>query len=519
VAIGGLLPAQGNSGPRPRWSGPALLCDRDVSDHRCMAPAMARANSRPVAAVIGRHQLARLLEGWAAGDGALHTRLTGRLRALVRSGLLPAGTRLPSERILADALNVSRNTVGAAFDELRADGVFSSRRGDGTYVSLAGRHTLSRGDDRLRSFLPPPAFTGPGTPETRIDLRSAALPGLDLVTAEIDRLRGDDLKDLVATHGYLPAGLPELREAVAGYYTDLGLPTVGDQVVITSGAQQALRLVATALLEPGSAVLIEEPSFRGAIEVLRSAGARLIAVPSGPRGIDIAALRTAIREHRPALVVIQSTVHNPTGSVLDESGRQALASLDVPVLDDATLYDTLVDAPLAKPTAAYGSGPVLTIGSASKSFWGGLRVGWLRADPATVAALTSVKGGEDLGTSVLAQQVTARLLPSVELARERRRAVLGPARDTVLATVAELLPDWRFERPAGGASLWVRLPRPGATAFAQAAGRAGVALLPGPTFSCADGLDDHLRISFAPPLPEVLCGLGRVAAAWQAFTT
>ncbi|HEY2519361.1 MAG TPA: PLP-dependent aminotransferase family protein [Streptosporangiaceae bacterium] len=484
-----------------------------------MAPVKARANSRPVAAVIGRHQLARLLEGWGAGDGALHTRLTGRLRALVRSGLLPAGTRLPSERILADALNVSRNTVGAAFDELRGEGIFSSRRGDGTYVSLAGRHTLSRGDDRLRSFLPPPALIGAEGQEPRIDLRSAALPGLDLVTAEIDRLSGADLKDLVGTHGYLPAGLPALREAVSGYYTDLGLPTTEDQVVITSGAQQALRLVATALLEPGSAVLIEEPSFRGAIEVLRSAGARLIAVPSGPRGIDVAALRAAVRAYRPALVVIQSTVHNPTGSVLDESGRQALAGLDVPVLDDATLYDTLVDPPLAKPTAAYGSGPVITIGSASKSFWGGLRVGWLRADPATVAALTSVKGGEDLGTSVLAQQVTARLLPCVEVARDRRRATLGAARDTVTAAMTDLLPQWRFDRPAGGASLWVRLPLPGATAFAQAADRAGVALLPGPTFSCADGLDDHLRISFAPPLPEVLAGLRRVAAAWQAFTT
>src|ERR1700760_3357718 len=485
-----------------------------------MAPAKARANSRPVAAVIGRHQLARLLEGWVAGDGALHTRLTGRLRSLVWSGLLPAGTRLPSERILADALNVSRNTVGAAFDELRADGVFSSRRGDGTYVSLAGRHTLSRGDDRLRSFLPSPAFTGPGAAEPRIDLRSAALPGLDLVTAEIDRLHGDDLKDLVATHGYLPAGLPALRQAVAAYYADLGLPTTEDQIVITSGAQQALRLGAPPLLEPGAPVLIEEPSFRGAIEVLRSAGARLIPVPSGAAGIDVAALRAAVRAHRPVLVLLQSTVHNPTGSVLDASGRQALSDLGVPVLDDATLYDTLIDPPAGppvKPTAAYG-GPVITIGSASKSFWGGLRVGWLRADPATVAALTSVKGGEDLGPSGLAQQGTARLLPSVELARERRRAVLGPARDQVLATMAELLPDWHLQRPAGGASLWARLPPPRAAPVAQAADRAGVALLPGPTFSCADGLDDHLRISFAPPLPEVLCGLARIAAAWHAFT-
>ncbi len=478
-----------------------------------------------MASVIGRSQLSRLLEGWVAGEGALHTRLTGRLRALVWSGQLPAGTRLPSERILADTLNVSRNTVGAAFDELRGEGIFSSRRGDGTYVSLAGRHTLSRGDDRLRSFLPPPAVAGPSpaAPDSvgpRIDLRSAALPGLDLVTAEIDRLSGADLRDLVGTHGYLPAGLPALRQAVAGYYADLGLPTTEDQIVITSGAQQALRLVATALLEPGAPVLIEEPSFRGAIEVLRAAGARLIPVPSGPAGIDVAALRAGVRAHRPVLVLIQSTVHNPTGSVLGASGRQALSDLGVPVLDDATLYDTLVDAPAGpalKPTAAYG-GPVITLGSASKSFWGGLRVGWLRADPATVAALTSVKGGEDLGTSVLAQLVTARLLPAIGQARDRRRAELGPARDTVTAAVAELFPQWRFDRPAGGASLWVRLPAPGATAFAQAADRAGVALLPGPTFSCADGLDDHLRISFAPPPPDVLCGLHRLAAAWQTFT-
>ena len=480
-----------------------------------------------MAAVIGRSQLARLLEGWVAADGALHTRLTGRLRALVWSGELPAGTRLPSERILADTLNVSRNTVGAAFDELRGEGVFASRRGDGTYVSRAGRHTLIRGDDRLRSFLTAPepsgapGASGPGAPGPRIDLRSAALSGLDLVTAQIDQLSGADLHDLVGTHGYLPAGLPALRQAVAGYYADLGLPTTEDQIVITSGAQQALRLVATALLEPGAPVLIEEPSFRGAIEVLRAAGARLIPVPSGPAGVDVAALRAAARAHRPVLVVVQSTVHNPTGSVLDGSGRQALADLGVPVLDDATLYDTLITGPPGpplKPTAAYG-GPVIMIGSASKSFWGGLRVGWLRADPATVATLTSVKGGEDLGTSVLAQLVTARLLPSVGLARERRRAALGPARDKVTATVAELLPQWHFQRPAGGASLWVRLPGPGATAFAQAADRAGVALLPGPTFSCADGLDDYLRISFAPPLPDVLAGLHRVAAAWAAFTS
>ncbi|MGH3164450.1 MAG: PLP-dependent aminotransferase family protein, partial [Trebonia sp.] len=326
-----------------------------------------------MAAVIGRNQLARMLDGWAAGDGALHARLTDRLRALVRSGTLPAGTRLPSERILADALSVSRNTVGSAFDELRSEGVFSSRRGDGTYVSLAGRHTLIRGDGRLGSFLSMADPVGP------IDLRSAALTGLDLVADEVDWLSGCDVRDLVGTHGYLPSGLPQLRRSVAGYYTDLGLHTTDDQILITSGAQQALRLVARALLEPGSVVLIEEPSFRGAIEMLRSMGAQLIPVPSGPQGIDVDALRAAARAHHPAMVLVQSTVHNPTGSVLDVSGRRALCELDVPVLDDATLYDTLIDEPVPKPTAAYG-GPIITIGSVSKSFWGGLRVAWIRAD-------------------------------------------------------------------------------------------------------------------------------------------
>jgi DNA-binding transcriptional MocR family regulator len=452
-----------------------------------------------------------MLDGWAAGEGALHARLAGRLRSLVRSGTLPAGTRLPSERILADALNVSRNTVGSAFDELRSDGVFSSRRGDGTYVSLAGRHTLIRGDDRLRSFL---SLTDPVGP---IDLRSAALTGLDLVTDEVDWLSGHDLRDLVGTHGYLPSGLPQLRQAVAGYYTDLGLHTTDDQILITSGAQQALRLVASSLLEPGSVVAIEEPSFRGAIEVLRSVGAQLVPVPSGPQGIDVDALRATVRAHRPTMVLVQSTVHNPTGSVLDVSGRRALCELGVPVLDDATLYDTLIGKPVPKPTAAYG-GPIITIGSVSKSFWGGLRVGWVRADPQTVAVLTSVKGGEDLGTSVLAQVIAARLLPRVELARESRRATLSAARDAVIDTVSRLLPEWKFRVPAGGASLWVQLPLPCATAFAQAAERAGVALLPGPTFSCVDGLDDYLRISYAQPLPDVLRGLQRTSEAWRAFT-
>ncbi|BCB75265.1 PLP-dependent aminotransferase family protein [Phytohabitans flavus] len=465
-----------------------------------------------MAAWIGTNHLVRLLEGWGVGEGALPVRLAGTLRNLIRSGALPAGARLPSERALAAALYVGRNTVSAAFDTLRGEAVFTSRRGDGTYVSAARRFALARGDDRLHSFL-----SGPYPADTAIDLQSAAVPGLDMVAEEADRIRGDGIRPLLDSHGYLPAGLDALRAEVAAMYSRLGLPTTEEQILITSGAQQALRLAVASILDPGATVLIEEPSFRGAIEVLRGAGAHLIPVPSGSDGVDVPALNRALQAHRPALVILQSTVHNPTGSVLEDDARKAIATLaetyGVPVIDDISPADTLVDRAQPVPMAAYGS-PVITIGSASKAFWGGLRVGWLRADPDTVQTLASLKGGEDLGTSLLAQSVVAGLLPRIEEARAARAAWLKPARNTLLTALSELLPDWEVQVPAGGASVWIRLPGDSAQSFAQRAERAGVRLLPGPTFSCVDGLDDHLRIGFARPLEEVLAGVRRLARVW-----
>lgn len=472
------------------------------------------ANSiRMVGRQVSVHRLARLISDWGLGDGVLHAQLASRLRVLVGNGKLPAGARLPSERSLAEALGVSRNTVGAAFDELRGDGILTSRRGDGTYVSAARQPGPGRGDDRLESFL---GRTGPAVP--RIDLRSAALPGLPMVTEEIGRTLADDLAPLVAGHGYLPSGLPSLREQVALYYETLGLPTTPEQIVISSGAQQAMRMAAVSLLEPGSVALVEEPSFRGAIELLRAAGARLVPLPRGPAGIEVSALVQAVTRFRPALLAMQSTVQNPTGGVMDADRRRRLAvaaaELGLPVLDDTTLADAVIDGPPPLPLAAWGS-TVLTVGSVSKSFWGGLRVGWLRAEESRIASLVSIKAGEDLGTSLLAQATTARLLPRIAEAREQRRAALAATRDLALAALADLLPDWEPTVPAGGASLWIRLPAPVATEFVQRAERLGVQLLPGPTFSCVDGLADHVRVSLAGPQQELITGLGVLRDAWD----
>src|SRR4051794_18708635 len=244
-----------------------------------MASEHASANSFQLAP-IGPSRLVRLLGDWQTGDAALHEELAIQLRRLIKSGVLPSGTKLPAERALGLALNLSRNTVSKSLDLLRGEGVLSSRQGDGTYVTFSRRPSASHGDDRLRSFV------GGGDLD-RIDLRSAALPGLSMVADEINLLDGARMRTLIASHGYQPSGLPELRVAVAEYYSGLGLPTEPENILVTSGAQQALRLAASSLVTPNSTVVIEEPSFRGAIESLKALGVRIVGVPSGPDGIDV----------------------------------------------------------------------------------------------------------------------------------------------------------------------------------------------------------------------------------------
>lgn len=459
---------------------------------------------------VGIHQLARLLGDWSSADGVLHVELARRLRELVREGRLSAGVRMPSERSLGQELHLSRNTVAGAFDVLRGEGILTSRQGDGTYVSAGGRGSSARGDDRLFSFV----SSEPATSDRRaIDLRSAAVPGLEMVA---DEMRNVDLAlELVGTHGYVPSGLRELREAVAAYYSDLGLETVAENILITSGAQQALRLAAAARLSPGDVVLMQEPSFRGAIEALRSLGARLVALPPWPAGDWKEAIERLVERARPALIVVQSTVHNPTGQVMPAPQRRILTEVSsrfgVGVIDDTTLLDTLIDDDM--PDVLRGD-QVMTVGSVSKSFWGGLRVGWLRADADTIGRLASMKGGEDLGTSIVAQSIAASLLPRIDDARAERRRTLRVARDRVMAAVASELPEWEFRAPVGGASLWIRLPGPTAGAFAEQARREGVYLLPGPTFSCEDGLQNQLRVAYADDVDETIDAIGVLARVW-----
>jgi DNA-binding transcriptional MocR family regulator len=465
-----------------------------------------------MAEVINVHRLARLLGTWDHSRANRSDGLADAIRYLVHSGRLPAGSRLPSERQLANVIGLARTTVGAAFNALRDDGTLSSRTGVGTFVSSAGHSSAARGDARLQSFLE-------HVPTGRIDLRSAAVHALPMVAEELGRLCQEDFLPMLGSHGYLPEGLPALREAIARYYCADGLPTSPEEILVTAGAQQAVHIMAGNFLEAGDTVLVEEPTYRGGIESLRAVGARLIPVPSGDGGIEIEPFAEAIRRHRPKMALILSTVHNPTGSCLDNVRRAEIGAIaegqGVTLIDDASTSDTLClpDRPL--PLAAFCA-RTITIGSASKLFWGGLRIGWIRADRHMLASLVAAKSAEDLGTSIPSQVATSRLLQRAPEARAVRRHELETARAEVMAHLTAQVPDWHIHPLSGGASLWLRLPAGrSATAFAEQARRAGVEILAGPTFSTTNGCDDHMRIAFSASPDIVRAGLDRLADVWK----
>lgn len=467
-------------------------------------------------------RFADLLGRWSHGDGPLYDRLAGALRQAIVRGRLPAGTRLPAERDLAAALAVSRGTITTAYDTLRADELLQGRRGSGTYVLSAAASIAHPSLTTTETAGGNTRYTGAlAAPAQMLDLSIASLSGLPEV-AEATREAADDLNALLPLSGYLPLGLDTLRDAVAERFRAEGVPTTRDQVLITTGVQQALALLATLYLRSGDAVAIESPTYPGALDALRAAGARIEAVPIDDRGMDVDLLGALLARGAVRLAQLTPSYSNPTGAVLDRTRRVRLARLAhdhrVPVVEDTTIAPLSFGAEPPPHVAAYDpNGYVITVGTVSKTFWAGLRTGWVRAHEHVIARLAELKTTADFGSSVISQAVTARLLARAPELYPRRRAELRENRDLLAAALHERLPDWSFSLPDGGLCLWIVLPRANARAFAQFAMRYGVIATPGPVFSVDGGCQHHLRVPFTMP-PAVLDeGVRRLAAAWEAF--
>ena len=452
--------------------------------------------------------LAALLAPWC-DRRPLFPALASGIRALALDGRLTVGVRMPSERSLADALGVSRTTVSAVYDELRAQGWLRSAHGAGTHLDWPAPAPV-RPDAEL------------GEPAVALDLTVASLPAPPGLLEAV-RAATEDLVPLLAGHGLHPFGLPPLRSAVAEHLCRRGLATTEDQVLITGGALAGWDLLLRTTTRPGQRVLLEQPTYPAVLDAVRAHHLRPLALPVDAGGWGAAPRGRAVLAH------VTPDAQNPTGLLADDDQRRALlAVLDADaVVTDETFADLVLDGPDGPdgpvPLAALDD-RVVTLGSMSKAFWAGLRVGWVRGDPALLRRLAQQRASVDLAGPVLEQLVAVRLLADAPALLAGRRALLRRSRDALVAALARHLPGWEVAVPRAGLVLWARMPAPSATRLASHALDLGVRLGPGPRFTLDGSADRWLRLPFtiAPERADALAatvalaaeraGSGRVAA-------
>ncbi|MBN6055512.1 PLP-dependent aminotransferase family protein [Nonomuraea sp. RK-328] len=477
---------------------------------------------------LGAAQVARLADVPAEAR-PYYRALADAVRALILDGRIPVRVRMPAERHLAATLGVSRTTVTAAYDLLRERGYLESRQGSGSWTALpdpavtADNPWLATGQDGL------------------IQLHAAA-PAAPSALREAMAEAVEDLPRYGMGNGYDPMGLPVLRERIAARYTARGLATRPEQILVTTGSQHALHLSMSLLAGPGDPVLVESPTYTHALDAARQRGARLVPVGISHEGWQADLVACALRQSAARVAYLMPDFQNPTGALMDDATRAAIAGAarrtDTSIVIDETWaeldLDHGLDHDLARrpgdglargldldgrvaghaPMAAFDTdNRMITIGSASKLWWGGLRIGWLRASAALIRRLTVRRAAVDIASPVLEQLVVARLFDRLEETRAERLRGLRASRATLVAALRERLPAWEFAVPRGGGALWVRLDSGSAVSLSEAAATRGVRLAPGPWFGVEGTLEGYLRLPYTLPPAVLEEAVERVVAA------
>lgn len=448
---------------------------------------------------LSSHALARLLGQWRSGPGPAHRRLSDLVRLLILDGRLPLATIMPGERDLAEVLGISRTTVSTAYATLREQGYLESR-------------DRTRSQTRLPAAKAQPSEVGGPDNSDVIDfsVAASAAPGVALHRAYSEAL--NQLPRHLPHHGYASLGWADLRLAVARRYADRGLPTTPDQILVTNGAQHAFSLLVRTLLRPRDRVVVDHPTYPHALLVLRTRGCRILPVPLTDHGWDLAELTA--RSRGAAMAYLLPDFHNPTGLCLSDRVRHRLR-MRCPVVVDETMAELALDG--APPTAlAAPHEGVISIGSAAKVFWGGLRIGWIRASPDLVQQLAQARAGTDLGTPVLEQLACAELLRNLDDVLPSRLDELRHRRSVLRQLVAEHLPDWTVGESHGGLSVWARLPQPVSSALAAVAPEHGVRLAAGPRFGVGGAFERFVRLPYSLDPSTLAAGIDRIAHAVRA---
>ena len=454
---------------------------------------------------LSARSLATYVRGWREATAApAYRALADRIRLLILDGRIPLGTRVPAERDLAAQLGVSRTTVTASYGELRDAGFLDSLRGSGSVARLPSRSPVAI-DNHQTGYL---------------DFSKAAIPAIP-VLADAALRAATELPAYLGDSGFDPIGLPVLRAAVADRYAARGLPTEPEQIMITLGAQHAIALLARTLLGRGDSALVESPSYPHAYEALRLTGARLVPVSvTSDEGWDEAALEQALKRTSPAMGYLMPDFHNPTGRTMPPAQRKRTLALaerqGTVIVADETMAELTIDRPdTPLPLAAYGD--AVTVGSVGKTVWGGVRIGWIRAERRLIQKLTRARSAGDLGTPALEQLVVKNLLEQYDTILETRRAQLRAGRDHLAGALAVAFPQWRVPNPDGGLTTWVNLGAPVSSQLTLAARAEGLLLAAGPRFGIDGAFERFLRIPFGYSAEETDRAVAALSVAWTSL--
>lgn len=461
-------------------------------------------------------QLLAVLGDWGRPGEPLYRSLANAITESILRKELVSGDSLPSERQLAAGLGVSRSTVLSAFQLLKESGVIVRDERSGTRVKGLPVQTLRFKGTRTASRLTP---GGIRTSPKMIDL-SIVAPAPPDALADIIASQG---RSLVSERDYHPQGLPALRKLVAARYDAVGLPTSPDQIIITTGAQQAIAIVAAGELSRGDRVLIEDPTYHGAIDAYSLAGARLIGIPLRG-GLNPNVILNMALTVSPKLLHITPSHQNPTGIVFPPHIRAEIAEtadeIGLTVVEDETLRDLWFDNESPPPVACWSrKDRIITVGSFSKTLWAGLRVGWLRVPQRDIARYIATKAAADLGTGHLGQALVLSASSILAGLIRERAAQLRFARDIVSDLVRDQIPEWRFVLPSGGAFLWINTKSASTAAFQQMALRQGVVCTDGDLLSPTRNASQHIRLALSQSPEKLRLGVNRLAEAWFRFNT
>jgi DNA-binding transcriptional MocR family regulator len=448
--------------------------------------------------------LARLLGQWHLGAAPAYRELADVVRLLVLDGRIPLGTALPSERTLAATLAVSRTTVTAAYSSLREQGFLSSGQGTRGRTCLPRSSNQAPGTEAAaRAGLS--GAPGLAVPDGVIDLAYASLPASGEVVHRAFAAALTELPALLPGFGYDALGVPALREAIAGRYTAVGVPTTPAQILVTSGAQHALNIVLRTMVGRQDKVLVEHPTYPNALDAIRATGCRMVpvALPPAPEtGWDLDAVEAALMQQRPRLAYMVPDFHNPTGRLMSDAQRRRLvraaAASGTVLVADETLRELNLDGGTAAPLASF-SPAVVSIGSLSKSHWAGLRTGWIRASESLIQRFAAARTTMDLGGPVVEQLAAVHLVRSLAEPLPARLDAMRESRAALLDLLRGHLPQWQPERPSGGLAVWCRLPTASSTTLTVIAPEFGIRLAAGPRFGVGGVFENHLRVPFTLP--------------------